>query len=171
MSIPDMFLTREEKKEKQRRLAETNAAVLAQSVQSEQPAQSIQSVQSVQFVKHEQPEQHPQQLQTRVTPLMFQKPSVRRERLALASGHQLQEADRLAGDSVPSLPSSGTPPHSPATASRLLHPSPAAPRPPTPQLFHGPSALPRRASSSPSLHSPRLRGSAGMLPRGCDCLP
>lgn len=83
MSIPDMFLTREEKKEKQRRLAETNAAVLAQSVQSEQPAQSIQSVQSVQFVKHEQPEQHPQQLQTRVTPLMFQKPSVRRERLAL----------------------------------------------------------------------------------------
>lgn len=86
MSIPDMFLTREEKKEKQRRLAETNAAVLAQSVQSEQPAQSIQSEQSVQFVKRvqpEQPEQHPQQLQTRVTPLMFQKPSVRRERLAL----------------------------------------------------------------------------------------
>ena len=71
MSIPDMFLTREEKKEKQRRLAETNATGLAQSEQS------------VQFVKHEQPEQHPQQLQTRVTPLMFQKPSVRRERLAL----------------------------------------------------------------------------------------
>ena len=134
MSIPDMFLTREEKKEKQRRLAETNAAVLAQSAQS---VQSVQSEQSVQFVKHEQPEQHTQQSQTRVTPLMFQKPSVRRERLALQADTSFKKP--IAWREVPFPPfppverPHALPPLSPASYTRVpLHYDP-----PPPNYFTG----------------------------------
>ena len=137
MSIPDMFLTREEKKEKQRRLAETNAAGLAQSAQS---VQSIQSEQSVQFVKHvqpEQPEQHTQKSQTRVTPLMFQKPSVRRERLALQAETSFKKP--IAWREVPFPPFPPVerphtlPPLSPASYTRVpLHHDP-----PPPNYFTG----------------------------------
>ena len=137
MSIPDMFLTREEKKEKQRRLAETNAAGLAQSVQSVQSVQSIQSEQSVQFVKHEQPEQHTQKSQTRVTPLMFQKPSVRRERLALQADTSFKKP--IAWREVPFPPFPPVerphtlPPLSPASYTRVpLHYDP-----PPPNYFTG----------------------------------
>lgn len=137
MSIPDMFLTREEKKEKQRRLAETNAAVLAQSAQSVQSVQSIQSEQPVQFVKHEQPEQHTRQSQTRVTPLMFQKPSVRRERLALQADTSFKKP--IAWREVPFPPfppverPHALPPLSPASYTRVpLHYDP-----PSPNYFTG----------------------------------
>ena len=137
MSIPDMFLTREEKKEKQRRLAETNAAGLAQSAQSVQSVQSMQSEQSVQFVKHEQPEQHPQKSQTRVTPLMFQKPSVRRERLALQADTSFKKP--IAWREVPFPPFPPVerphtlPPLSPASYTRVpLHYDP-----PPPNYFTG----------------------------------
>lgn len=139
MSIPDMFLTREEKKEKQRRLAETNAAVLAQSVQSEQPAQSIQSVQSVQFVKHEQPEQHPQQLQTRVNSRsMFQKPVGAERAAGAASGHPAPRSRSL-GREIPFPPFPPVerphtlPPLLPASYTRVpLHHDP-----PPPNYFTG----------------------------------
>ena len=134
MSIPDMFLTREEKKEKQRRLAETNAAVLAQSAQS---VQSVQSEQSVQFVKHEQPEQHTQQSQTRVTPLMFQKPSVRRERLALQADTSFKKPIAWREVPFPPFPTverpHALPPLSPASYTRVpLHYDP-----PPPNYFTG----------------------------------
>lgn len=134
MSIPDMFLTREEKKEKQRRLAETNAAVLAQSAQS---VQSVQSEQSVQFVKHEQPEQHTQQSQTRVTPLMFQKPSVRRERLALQADTSFKKPIAWREVPFPLFPPverpHTLPPLSPASYTRVpLHYDP-----PSPNYFTG----------------------------------
>lgn len=137
MSIPDMFLTREEKKEKQRRLAETNVAGLAQS---EQSVQSVQSEQSVQFVKHVQPEQseqHTQKSQTRVTPLMFQKPSVRRERLALQADTSFKKP--IAWREVPFPPFPPVerphtlPPLSPASYTRVpLHYDP-----PSPNYFTG----------------------------------
>ena len=140
MSIPDMFLTREEKKEKQRRLAETNVAGLSQSVQSEQPIQSIrhaQSVQPTQPVKQEQSEQRPQQLQPRVTPLMFQKPSVRRERLALQADTSFKKP--IAWREVPFPPfppverPHALPPLSPASYTRVpLHYDP-----PPPNYFTG----------------------------------
>ena len=140
MSIPDMFLTREEKKEKQRRLAETNAAGLAQSEQSEQSIQSIrhaQSVQPTQPVKREQSEQHTQKSQTRVTPLMFQKPSVRRERLALQADTSFKKP--IAWREVPFPPFPPVerphtlPPLSPASYTRVpLHYDP-----PSPNYFTG----------------------------------
>ena len=156
MSIPDMFLTREERKEKQRRLAETNAAGLAQSVQpvqSRQPVQSEQSEQPVQSRQSEQSKQHTQQLQTRVTPLMFQKPSVRRERLALQADTSFKKPIAWREIPFPPFPPvehpHALPPLSPASYTQVpLHFDP-----PSPNYFTGRLPSPEEPLLSlPSTH-------------------